>query len=206
MRVIDCIQGSEEWERLRARPTASQFHRICTPAKGQFAASAIDYAGDILAKRAGIWVEPPPSYWMEWGVEHEGEAKEAYTSATGNDVVDAGFIMPDHTDAYGGSPDGLVPTDGILEVKCPSPQKLFAWHIRSDRDDDYFPLEHKAQCQGLLWISGRAWIDFFAWHPGMKPLLITLLPDLEYHERLSDCMDQMRALLDEYHQHLLYGE
>ena len=39
---------------------------------------------------------------------------------TGREVQEVGFILPDGTDSYGGSPDGLVGDDGILEIKCPA--------------------------------------------------------------------------------------
>ena len=102
MRIVDCRQQTEEWDRWRARPTASDFDKFVTPVKGDYSASAATYAAVIVAKRLGVYTEPPPSFWMEWGIENEPNAKHAYELATGAEIQDVGFILPDHTDAYGG--------------------------------------------------------------------------------------------------------
>jgi len=201
MRIIDVVQRSEEWERLRNRPTASDFGEFTTPVKGDYSASAARYAAKIVAKRLGVYVEPPPSFWMEWGVENEPLAVEAYSKATG-EVTPAGFIMPDHTDDYGGSPDGLVGDDGMVEVKCPSPEKLILWHAGG-----ILPLEHKAQVQGLLWISGRDWLDFWGWHPNLPPFCFLVKPDLDYHAKLETNMQLLLAEIQRIEEAMhLFGE
>ena len=157
MRIIDVVQRSEEWEAWRNRPTASEFGSIVTPARGDYSKQATEYAAKIVAKQLGVYIEPPPTYWMEWGTEQEPNAKLAYTTQTGLEVTDAGFIIPDGTDSYGGSPDGLVGDDGLLEIKCPKPETLISYHARGE-----FPNQYRPQVQGLLLISGRKWCDFFA--------------------------------------------
>ena len=182
MRVIDCIQRSEEWDRLRARPTASNFGKFVTPTRGDYSKSATDYACQVIARRLGAYVEPPPSFWMEWGVENEPHALASFRANTGREVTEVGFVMPDNTDDYGGSPDGLVGDDGLLEIKCPKPETLIRWHALG------LPNEHRPQIQGLLWITGRQWCDFWAWHPHLQPLLIHVEADLKYQVKISDCM------------------
>lgn len=186
MRVINCRQRSEEWERLRARPTASDFDNFITPARGDYSASATDYAAQIVTKRLGLYVEPPPSFWMEWGVEQEPNAKIAYAAITGREVEEAGFVFPDDTDAYGGSPDGLVGDDGLLEVKCPAPQTVVAYHAKK-----ILPQQYRPQVQGLLFITGRSWCDFFVWHPEIVPFLYRVEADAEYHEKIKACLDRL---------------
>ncbi|MFH1184706.1 MAG: lambda exonuclease family protein [Chloroflexota bacterium] len=183
MRIIDCQQQSEEWERWRNRPTASEFGSFVTPAKGQYSAQATAYAAKIVAKRLGVYTEPPPTFWMEWGIEHEPNAKHAYTKLTGREIVDVGFILPDNTDAYGGSPDGLVGDDGIIEIKCPAPETLIAYHAAGE-----LPIQYRPQVQALLLISGRAWCDFFVFHPELTPLLVRSWPDLEYQTKIAECL------------------
>lgn len=181
MRVINVRQQSEEWDRLRSRPTASEFGKFVTPVNGNYSAQATAYAAKIVAKRLGVYTEPPPTFWMEWGNEHEPNAKVAYTKATGREIENAGFILPDHTDAYGGSPDGLVGDDGGIEIKCPAPETLITYHAEGK-----FPPKYKPQVQGLLFISGRSWWDFFAFHPELTPFLVRVEPDLAYHAKLAD--------------------
>ena len=180
MRIIDCRQQSEEWERWRNRPTASEFSSFITPVHGDYSKQATAYAAKILAKRLGVYVEPPPSFWMEWGLEHEPQARAAYTAETGNAVREVGFILPDKTDAYGGSPDGLVGEEGLIEIKCPAPETLIAYHATG------FPLQYRPQVQGLLLISGRAWCDFWVWHPAIKPFLLRVEADLDYQAKIAE--------------------
>jgi len=180
MRIVDCLQGSEEWERWRNRPTASEFHKFCTPAKGDYSSQATEYAAKIVAKRLGVYTEPPPSFWMEWGIEHEPNAKLAYTKQTGRTIRDVGFVLPDGTDAYGCSPDGLVGDDGLFEGKCPKPETLIAYHALG-----ILPLLYKPQIQGQLLITGRAWCDFYAWHPELTPFLLRVEADEEYQVKLA---------------------
>ncbi len=186
MRIIQCRQQTEEWEQWRNRPTASEFHKFCTPARGEYASQATAYAAKIVAKRLGVYTEPPPSFWMEWGMEHEPNAKYAYTQATGREITEAGFILPDGTDAYGGSPDGLVDDDGMIEIKCPAPETLIAYHAAGT-----LPMGYKPQVQGLLLISGRAWLDFFAFHPELTPFLLRIEPDKAYQAKIAECLLQL---------------
>jgi YqaJ-like viral recombinase domain len=180
MRIIDIQQQTEEWERWRNRPTASEFSSFITPARGDYSAQATGYAAKIVAKQLGVYTEPPPTYWMEWGNEHEPNAKHAYTQHTGRAVVDVGFILPDGTDAYGGSPDGLVGDDGLIEIKCPAPETLINYHANGT-----FPVQYRPQVQGLLLISGRLWCDFFVFHPELTPFLIRVEPDYEYQTKMA---------------------
>lgn len=197
MRIVDCVQQSEEWERWRNRPTASEFSSFVTPAKGQYSSQASAYAAKIVAKRLGVYTEPPPSFWMTWGTEMEPNAKHAYTLATGREIQDVGFILPDGTDAYGGSPDGLVGNDGGIEIKCPKPETLISWHASGE-----MPIDYKPQVQGLLLISGRAWWDFFGFHPELTPFLVRIEPDAEYMEKMAANLLRLLEEIDRIEKHV----
>jgi hypothetical protein len=183
-RRFDCLQGSEEWEQLRSgRPTASEFGRIVTPVRGDYAKGAIEYACEIVAQRLGLHQEPPPSFWMEWGKDHEDDAVMAYETITGNTTEKIGFVMPTFTDAWGGSPDRIANGDRILEVKCPKPSTLIRYKFEKT-----LPVEYRAQVQGLLWITGFDYADFFAWHPELEPFLVSVERDEDYIDRMAEAM------------------
>ena len=205
MRIIDCVQQSEEWEHWRNRPTASEFGKFVTPARGDYSAQATAYAAKIVAKRLGVYTEPPPTFWMEWGTEVEPSAKLAYTKQTGRQVIDVGFILPDGTDTYGGSPDGLVGEDGLIECKCPAPETLISYHA-----EGVLPTQYKPQIQGLLLISGRAWCDFFVFHPELTPFLLRTEPDEKYQEKMAKCLlllldeiERIESRVQKQHHHLI---
>ena len=191
MRIINCRQQSEEWEQWRNRPTASEFSSFITPARGDYSAQSTAYAAKIVAKRLGVYTEAPPSFWMEWGTEHEVNAKVAYTKASGQEIEDVGFVLPDHTDAFGGSPDGLVEDDGLIEIKCPAPETLISYHASGG-----IPAQYKPQVQGLLLITGRAWCDFFVFHPLLTPFIHRVYPDPKYHGKILECLSRLLEEID----------
>lgn len=193
MKIIDCSQGSEEWQLLRMRiPTASNFGKIVTPKKGQLSKSCTSYACELIAKQLGVYTEPPPSFWMEWGTENEPNAVANYELITGNTVERVGFVVPDETDCFGGSPDGLVnDREGILETKCPKPETLISYHAAGELPDEYIP-----QVQGLLLITQCEWCDFFAWHPHVAPFHIRVEPDLKYQKHMLAALIEFWAILD----------
>jgi hypothetical protein len=39
--------------------------------------------------------------------------------------------------------------------------------------------------QGLLFISGRQWCDFFVFHPELTPFLLRVEPDEKYQEKIA---------------------
>ena len=189
MRVIECLQGSEEWERWRNRPTASEFDQFCTPARGDYSKQATAYACKIVAKRLGVYTEPPPSFWMQWGTDNEPNARYTYQEHVGVEVKEVGFCLPDDTDAYGGSPDGLVGADGILETKCLAPENVIAMHAAGKIPNQYTP-----QIQGLLMITDRAWCDFCVYHPQLTCFVKRVFPDEAYQTKIAE---NLLRLLDE---------
>jgi hypothetical protein len=56
----------------------------------------------------------------------------------------------------GGSCDGLVDDDGIIEIKAPTTQT----HIKTLLSQE---CEHLPQIMGYLWITGRKWAHFVSY-------------------------------------------
>ena len=189
MRIVCDRQQTEQWDRWRARPTASEFGSFITPVKGDYSSTATKYACKIVAKRLGVYTEPPPSYWMEYGLEMEPNAKRAYAITMGHDIQEVGFCLPDNTDAYGGSPDGLVGHEGLVEIKCPAPETLIGYHEAGS-----LPSQYKPQVQGLLLITERYWCDFFAFHPELMPFRVRVCADREYQQKIAE---NLLRLLDD---------
>jgi hypothetical protein len=198
VRIVDVIQGSEQWEKLRCGiPTASNFGKIVTPVKGQLAASSKAYAVELLANEMGVVVPPPPSFWMEWGIENEPYAVAAYEKITGRKTSAVGFVWPDDHARYGCSPDRLVEGNGLLEVKCPKPETLIEYHVNGG-----LPPEYKPQVQGQLLVTDREWCDFFAYHPKLKPFLFRVERDEAYITALENALEQFCDNLDELREKL----
>ena len=70
--------------------------------------------------------------------------------------------------------------DGLLELKCPMLKTHLHWHSA-----DECPREHYMQCQGALWITGRAWIDFASYVPEQPMIVVRMLPDFDIFKALD---------------------
>lgn len=192
MRVLDCDQGSPEWFKARAGlPTASEFATVMASGK---AGAESKTRRTYLLKLAGEIVtgEPAESYTnvhMERGRLMEAEARERY--AFDHDVIpeQVGFIV---NGQKGCSPDSLIGTDGMLEIKTKLPHLLIECIIR----DEPAP-EHKAQCQGALWVAEREWIDLKVYWPGLPRVEHRAYRDEPYLAKLSAAVDAFNAELAE---------
>lgn len=99
----------------------------------------------------------------EHGHEYEAEAIQRYTEITGNEV-DSTQVFIELDDYIGGTPDGYIGDDGIIEVKCP-------WrggnHIESLLTGEIYNDDYLYQIQGYLWLTGRKWCDFVTYDPDL---------------------------------------
>ena len=110
MIVLDCEQGSLDWIAARVGvATASQFHRIVTPARLQRSKS--DYVYELAAE----WLLGQPledewkgNFWTDRGAAMEPEARAYFELHTGAAVRPVGFVYRDVDRDIGCSPDGLV--------------------------------------------------------------------------------------------------
>ncbi|MDO5532872.1 lambda exonuclease family protein [Sutterella sp.] len=100
---------------------------------------------------------------MQWGIEHEAEARDAYEVETGELVDLVGFVPHPEIPWFGASPDGLVGDDGLLEIKCPNTtthlERIAAGVV---------PEEYRPQMLVQLLCTGRRWVDFVDYDPRLK--------------------------------------
>ena len=92
----------------------------------------------------------------QWGTDNEANAIGIYEKLTGHQVVETGFHIHGNNDWLGCSPDGLIDTNGGLEVKCPFYKKQAHLDI---------PIYYMPQIQGSMEITGREWWDYVSWTP-----------------------------------------
>lgn len=100
---------------------------------------------------------------MQWGIEQEESARARYEEATGNLVQKCGFAIHGDIPCFGASPDGLVGTDGLVEIKCPTTSTYVEWV-----SGGVVPAQHVPQMLAQLAVTGRKWVDFFAYDPRIK--------------------------------------
>ena len=191
MKILDCVQGSDEWFRARlGMPTASQFDRILTPARRQYAKGATGYRNLLVAEwLLGCPVDWDGNGWTARGTELEAEAREWYQFTTDREVVEVGMVLR-ADEKVGGSPDGLVGDDGGIEIKCLAAHNHVAQLL--DEDD-----AHTGQVQGLLYLTGRAWWDLVFYNPQIPSVIRRITPDPDYHAALDVALTRFVRELDE---------
>ena len=192
--IHDMPQGSEEW--LAARlgiPTASEFHRVVTAARGDLSKSAGKYAAQLVAETLlGHPLEKPPGLpWaMVRGKELEPLARAQYANDNGVEVREVGFLTT-NDGRLGCSPDGLiVGTRGGLEIKCVLAETLVSiWNDGPGED-------YRQQVQGCLAISELSHWDLYVWHPELPPVTIRTLRDEPYIAKMSAALTEFLAMRD----------
>ncbi len=191
----DIEQGTEAWLRLRAGiPTASVFSTLLASGRGGGESKTRQ---TLLYKLAGerITGEPSENYtngFMDRGHAMEDEARQHYAFVRDCEPKRVGFIRSGKT---GCSPDSLVNSDGMLEVKTAAPHILIPLLLKGEA-----PPEHKAQLQGNLMVAERQWIDIIVYYRGMKPLIVRENRDEDYISRLREAVDvfdlELRRLVE----------
>jgi putative phage-type endonuclease len=158
--IID--QRTDAWfeERL-GKATASHFGDLMANGRGGGEAVARkDYRLQLVAERlTGKKAETFTSKEMQWGTENEGLARFHYMVKSGNDVEECGFFQHP-TLMAGASPDGLVNSDGLVEIKCPKTST----HVETLKTGKV-PTAYYWQMTGQMLMTGRKWCDFVSFDP-----------------------------------------
>ena len=190
MEIFTCDQGSDEWfAARRGIPTASMFATVMASGKGGGESKTrrtylLKLAGEILTE------QPMENYSnddMQRGKDMEDEIRRLYAFEHDAEIERVGFIM---RGSMGCSPDGLIGKKRMLEIKSTKPHLLIDVHLRQE-----FPPEHKAQCQGNLWVAQREEIDIAIGWPKMPLYVQTIRRDEPYIAALAKAVDEFNIEL-----------
>lgn len=140
---------SDAW--LHARCGRLCGSRIADAASYLTRASGSKKAGDSSAKRdrykleliaerlTGNLADHYVSPSMEWGVEQEQETIQYYESVLRVMVLPVGYVIHPDYPFWGSTPDGLVGSDGILEVKNPDTVTHLTYFLDGILPEQYVP-------------------------------------------------------------------
>ncbi len=158
------IQGSPDWFAARVGlVTASRIADVVARTKSGYGASRANYMAQLVAERlTQTAIEGFTSVAMQWGIDHEPQARAAYEFFTNNLVEKAGFVPHPTLAMTGASPDGLVGADGLVELKCPNT----ATHIETLLEGG-IPSRYESQMLWQLACTGRQWCDLVSYDPRM---------------------------------------
>jgi len=183
--ILDCAQNSPEWYQHRSGiPTCSDYATLI--AKGKGAAESVGRQKLVKVKAGELITGKPTDSFSnvhtDRGHTMEQEVCDLYAFMENVEPQVVGFVRNGQT---GGSPDRFIGDNGILEIKTKLP------HILIDViKDDEFPSEHKAQCQGLLSVCEREWIDIVCYWPGMPFFKKRAYRDEAYIKTLNSAVDK----------------
>lgn len=178
-------QRSDDWFELRRGiPTASEFSAILAEGEGKMRRSLLyRLAGELMT---GTIATAYRNGDMERGIEMEPDLREAYGASRFCSLAVMGFVRRRLPGGrwVGCSPDALVDQAGVLEIKTHKPEILIPILERG-----LPPTEHRPQCQGTLWVTGRAWCDLKVGFRGMPSAVFRFERDESYIKRLSDAVE-----------------
>lgn len=154
----DIEQNTDQWLLLRAgNLTSSNMGKVMANLGKAFGEPAKKLAIDIAVER--ITGTPVSNGYsnehMDRGHEQEPIARQLYEDRQFCAITNGGFF---HSDGLGCSPDGLVSTEGVIEIKSVIPSVHYANVKRAGIDPSY-----KWQVLSNLMFTGRKWIDFVSY-------------------------------------------
>ena len=189
MIAYDHPQGSDAWLQCRAgKITASRAKDARDVLKsGKPSGKQIAYAAQVAIER--IAARPIDRTFESWqmreGKEQEPICRNAYEVETGLTVSEVGALATDD-DRFLYSPDGLVGSDGLLEIKSLFSAERIVQIVGNDDCSDFID-----QCNFGLWITGRAWIDLAIWSPSLEPIGAAL--HIVRIDRDDDAIEKLEA-------------
>ena len=154
MQVLAEKQHTPEWyEARRGRITASETAKCLS---GSHTKGHRNYVEKIVDALDGIpdFDDHELKPWFANGIYYESFARGWYSFKFDIDVKETGFVVHDDFDWIGCSPDGLLGSDGLIEIKNRDRLSTFKLHARKGVVDP------QPQIQTQLFVTGRKWCDY----------------------------------------------
>ena len=180
------VQGTDEWkiEKL-GHVSAGSVSDILAKGKGGESKMRESYKWRIVTERlTGQIQESFSNDAMLWGVETEEQARTTYELTYGVTVDQTGFVKHPTMQWVGASPDGMIGTDGLIEIKCPHTKT----HLQT-LEVAKAPAVYIPQMQMQMWTMNRSWCDFVSYDPRLPHNLqffcIRVNRDQEYIDNME---------------------
>jgi len=193
--IENLIQGSPEWFAARCgKVTASRIADVIAKTRSGWGASRTNYMAELIAERlTGKTADSYTNAAMQWGLDTEPQARAAYEFFTDAEVVKVGLVVHPSIIESAASPDGLVGSDGLVEIKCPNT----ATHIDTLLNGT-IPDKYVVQMQWQMACSGRKWCDFISFDPRLPQKLCLFVRRFECDDqRIAEIGDMVNLFLKE---------
>lgn len=181
MIIHNFLQHSPEWYRIReGKITSTRIKSVIAPKGDQQKMINRLIAEEI----SGMSDESDfVSDDMQRGIDMEPLARKAYAEATGREVMEVGFLQSERWPLLGVSADGLVGSDGSVEIKCPDTH-THVGYIRAG----IVPKEYQPQTLSHFLVhEDLEWLDFISYDPRFTvcPLFIKRITRLDLSDEIS---------------------
>lgn len=158
---------------------------------------------ELLAERlTGTLTEHYVTASMQWGIDHEQEARAAFEAVSGTLVEQVGFILHPTINGFGASPDGVVDDNTLIEIKCPNTATHIQWLI-----DDVVPEQHKPQMLAQMSCCNKSACVFVSYDPrlpeNIRLFIKVFRPTLVEMEEVEKAAIKFVAELEELETKLL---
>lgn len=188
-------QRTDDWFSARlGKVTGSRVADVIAKTKTGYSTSRANYMIQLAIERmTNNQAESFTNAAMEWGTAQEPFARSNYETLTGNLVEEVGFIDHPEICMSGASPDGLVGSSGLIEIKCPN-SLTHSEYIRGEK----VPTKYMPQMAFQMACTGREWCDFMSYDPRMPEGLQVFL--IRYHrdeEYIKEIESEIKKFLDE---------
>lgn len=189
------IQGSEEWHAARlGRVTASRVADVMAKTKTGYSASRTNYMMELLCQRlTGKREEGFTSAAMQRGTELESSARSVYEAENGVIVIECGLVQHSTIAMFAASPDGIIGSDGLLEIKCPNTSTHIDF-IRTGKPKS----EYQWQMLAQMACTGRQWCDFVSFDDRLpEPLQFSCVRFYRDDCRIKEMIAEIQKFLEE---------
>jgi putative phage-type endonuclease len=191
-------QRTDEWFKARlGKVTASKVSDVLAKIKSGEAAVRRNYKMQLATER--LTNQKTDTYInqaMQDGIDREDTAREIYEIVRDIKVEQVGFIDHPTIKMAGASPDGLLPDNGVLEIKCP----IETTHT-TNLLERKLPSRYVSQVQWQIACTGAEYANFVSYNPNFEPKLqlmfIEVERDNEYIEMLEEEVSTFLLEVDE---------
>lgn len=167
-------QRTDAWFEARiGKFTASSIADLMATTKSGPSASRRNLIMKVLCERlTGQRQDDYTNAAMQWGVETESLAREAYSALTGELVDEVGFIVHPKLECFGASPDGVIGMNQsawggkLVEIKCPNT----GTHVEY-LTERRIPGKYQLQMLAQMSCTGAEACDFVSFDPRLPERL-----------------------------------
>lgn len=134
------------------------------------------------------------NFEMLRGVEDEPFARDAYAEWAGVEVEEVGFMVREENGIRAGfSPDGLVGTEGCIEVKSRKQGRQLATVL-----DARPPAENLPQMHMGMWVGDLKWCDYISYRDGMHLYVTRVHRDPDWDAVMVAAITHAERVISDY--------